>query len=114
MKKKVNFYISKPEGLLISQSSKKFGFRCNLIGKESYTLEEITAISEKLLKEGLRMEISIENPLPRKKEKSNYCKCGECEYLDDIYGCTNDSAKVKSKSSKTRLSKGCFWGVKYE
>ena len=112
MKKKVNFYISKPEGLLISRETKKFGFKCNLIGKESYTLEEINLINDKLLKEGLQIEISIENPLPRKKEKTNYCKCGECLYLDEQYGCTNDTAKIRSKSSRTKLSKGCFWGEK--
>ena len=58
MKKKVNFHISKPEGLLYSQETKKFGFRCVLIGKEYYSLEEIDLIKDKLLKEGLTIEIN--------------------------------------------------------
>ena len=109
MKKKINFYISKPEGLLISQETKKFGFRCNLIGKESYSLEEIKLINDKLFKEGLQIEIEIPNHNTQKQENKNYCKCGECLYLDEQYGCTNDTAKVRSKGSKTKLSKGCFW-----
>ena len=51
MKKKVNFHISKPEGLLYSQETKKFGFRCVLIGKEYYSLEEINLIMEQLCRE---------------------------------------------------------------
>lgn len=112
MKKKVNFYISKPEGLLISQETKKFGFRCNLIGKESYSLEEINLINDKLFKEGLQIEIEIPKYNTQKQENKNYCKCGECLYLDEQYGCTNDTAKIRSKSSRTKLSKGCFWGEK--
>lgn len=112
MKKKVNFYISKPEGLLISQETKRFGFRCNLIGRENYTLNEINAICDKLQKEGLQIEISVENPLPR-NQKINV-KCGECIYFDEDYGCSNDSSKARSKANKTKLSKGCFWGVKDE
>lgn len=110
MKKKVNFYISKPEGLLISQETKKFGFRCNLIGKESYSLEEINLINDKLFKDGLQIEIEIPNYNTQKQENKNYYKCGECLYLDEQYGCTNDTAKIRSKGSKTKLSKGCFWG----
>ena len=112
MKKKVNFYISKPEGLLISQETKKFGFRANIIAKDSYSLEEITLIKDKLLKDGLQIEIEIPKHNTQKQENKNYCKCGECLYLDEQYGCTNDTAKVRSKSSKTKLSKGCFWGEK--
>lgn len=110
MKKKVNFYISKPEGLLISQEIKKFGFRCNLIGKESYSLEEINLINDKLSKEGLQIEIEIPKHNTQKQENKNYGKCGECLYLDEQYGCTNDAAKIRSKGSRTKLSKGCFWG----
>ena len=112
MKKKVNFYISNPEGLLISQETKKFGFRYNLIGKESYSIEEIKLINDKLFKEGLQIEIEIPKHNTKKQENKNYCKCGECLYLDEQYGCTNDTAKVRSKGSKTKLSKGCFWGEK--
>ena len=108
MKKKVNFYISKPEGLLISQETKKFGFRCVLIGKEYYSLEEINLIKDKLLKDKIQIEINI--PDKQKPDTKKYCKCGECLYLDEQYGCTNDTAKVRSKSSRTKLSKGCFWG----
>lgn len=112
MKKKVNFYIGNPKGILISKETKRFAFECTLIGKESYTLEEITKISNKLSEEGLRTEISIENPLPR-TAKTNI-KCGECIYFDEDYGCSNDSSKARSKASRTKLSKGCFWGVKDE
>lgn len=107
MKKKINFYISKPEGLLISQETKKFGFRCNLIGKESYTLEEINLIKDKLLKDGLQIEICIQKPSQNKKD---YVKCGECVHFLEGYGCNSEEAKVRNKDTRTKLSKGCFWG----
>jgi hypothetical protein len=71
MKKKVNFYISKPEGLLYSQETKKFGFRCVLIGKEYYSLEEINLIKDKLMKDGLQIEISKQY-----QKQKEYCRCG--------------------------------------
>lgn len=105
MKKKVNFHISNPEGLLYSQETKKFGFRCVLIGKEYYSLEEINLIKDKLMKDGLQIEISKQY-----QKQKEYCRCGECAHFLDGYGCNSEEARVSNKSSRTKLSKGCFWG----
>lgn len=109
MKKKVNFHISNPEGLLYSKETKKFGFRCVLVGKEYYSLEEINLIKDKLLQEGLTIEINK----PSQKQRE-YIKCGECTYFLDGYGCNSEEARVSNKSTRTKLSKGCFWGEKDE
>lgn len=114
MKKKIRFYCGNAEALLISQQTKKYGFKINMIGCDSYTFEELNIIKNKLIQEGIILEIDIPKKIPQKQETKDYCKCGECLYLNEQYGCTNDTAKVRSKGSKTKLSKGCFWGEKYE
>lgn len=108
MKKKVNFYISKPEGLLYSKETNKFGFRCVLIGKEYYSLEEINLIKDKLLEKGVQIEITVEKALPR--NNTEYIKCGKCKHFLEDYGCNSEEARVSNKNSRTKLSKGCFWG----
>lgn len=105
MKKNINFRVSNPEGLLYSKETNKFGFRCVLIGTDYYSLEEINLIKDKLLQEGLRIEINK----PSQKQRE-YIKCGQCKYFMEDYGCNSEEARVKTKLGKTKLSKGCFWG----
>ena len=105
MKKKVNFRISNPEGLLYSKETNKFGFRCVLIGTDYYSLDEINLIKDKLLKEGIRIEINKQC-----QNKKEYIKCGQCKHFMEDYGCNSEEARVKTKLGKTKLSKGCFWG----
>lgn len=110
MKKTIRFCFTNPKATQIDCSiTDKWGFTIKMVGSSSYTLQELQLISEQLLNENFEIEINLPSNKTNKKE---YIKCGECKHFNENYGCQNDSARIKNRNFRTRLSKGCFWGEK--
>ena len=119
MKKKVNFYFSDFKALpaQIDDKSKKYGLTSKVISNSLYTFEELNLIIEKLLNNGLELEIDIQDNKDNKDNKiininRDYLKrtCKECIHYKSNLGCLNGSSKVRNKHLKTSNSTGCYWG----
>ena len=111
MKKNIDFCIGKAKAINISKELNKFGLEVNIISKNSYKFEELQEIFSYLNKKGLQVEIEFKDKKikPINKDYQNN-SCGECEYYEPEFGCTNETSKVRSKSTRTKMSKGCYWG----
>lgn len=111
MKKNIDFYIGKTKAINISKELNKFGLEVNIISKNSYKFEELQEIFSYLNKKGLQLEVEFKDKkrAPIKKDYQNNF-CGDCEYYNSDIGCLNETSRVRSKSTRTKKSKGCYWG----
>lgn len=111
MKKNIDFYIGKTKAINISKELNKFGLEVNIISRNSYKFEELQEIFSHLNKKGLQVEVEFKDKkrTPIKKDYQNNF-CGDCEYYNSDIGCLNETSRVRSKSTRTKMSKGCYWG----
>ena len=111
MKKNIDFYIGKAEAINISNGIDKFGLKLSIIAKNTYSYEEMQEIFSYLSEKGIQIEIEFKDKKikPINKDYQNN-HCGECEYYESEFGCMNETSKIRSKSTRTKMSKGCYWG----
>lgn len=111
MKKNIDFYIGKAEAINISNGIDKFGLKLSIIAKNTYTYKEMQEIFSYLNEKGIQIEVEFKDKKikPINKDYQNN-SCGECEYYEPEFGCINETSKVRSKSTRTKMSKGCYWG----
>ena len=109
MKKKINFCLNKSEAIKVSQEIDKFGLQIQLVCRSTYSYNDLQTILNKLRNDGI--EVYVDFPEEKKKSvKKDYEKCGKCKFYTTNYGCINDISKVRNKQTKTKNSKGCYWG----